>query len=105
VVAADGVLVGAGPTADPDQDGFDNAWEFRTGSVPTNRVSANFEIESVRVTASGAWVKSETAKGRKFQLFTRDTIPGPSGGALVTPRFPLIATTAGTAIYRVQMIP
>ncbi len=76
----------AAPGADPDGDGFTNGWEFATGSVPTNRLSANFAIESVRVTAEGAWVRSQTAAGKRFQLFTRDTVPGaewlPVGSAI-----------------------
>jgi hypothetical protein len=66
----------AGPAADPDGDGFDNAWEYTTGSEPTDSQSAHFEVVSVEVSAEGARVRSQTAAGKRFQLMTRDTVPG-----------------------------
>jgi hypothetical protein len=103
----------AAPDADPDEDGFNNAWEFATGSIPTNRLSAHFEIESVEVTARGARVRSQAAAGKRFQLFSRETLPGSEWMAVGGP----VAAMAGTAefldptgtnhvrFYRVQLLP
>ncbi len=103
----------AGPLADPDDDGFPNDWEFRTGSVPTNRMSAHFEIESVRVTAGGAVVRSQAAKGKRFQLQGRDTEQGapwePVGVPLTatseTIEFTDPNATRTVRFYRVELLP
>jgi hypothetical protein len=103
----------ASPTADPDDDGFANAWEFATGSDPTNRLSAVFEVQSVRVTAAGARVVSRTARGKRFQLHTRDTLPGaewrPVGVGVTatgdTTEFLDPEATTAVRFYRVQLIP
>jgi len=103
----------AGPTADPDKDGFSNEWEYRTGSVPTNGLSAHFMIESVRVTAAGTVVKSQAAKGKRFQLLGRDAVEGavwqPVGSAKIASGETLEmedpTATAGVRFYRVEMVP
>jgi hypothetical protein len=103
----------AGPRADPDDDGFDNAWEFQSGSDPTTRRSANFEVLSVRVTAEGALVRSQAAAGKRFQLFTRDTIPGSEWLAVGGPleagteeaEFIDRSATNHVRFYRVQLLP
>lgn len=103
----------AGPLADPDGDGFSNDWEFRTGSVPTNRLSAHFEVESVRVTGSGTVVRSQAAKGKRFQLQARDTAEGATweaiGGPVTAASDTLEITDSGSTravrFYRVEMLP
>ncbi len=103
----------AAPSADPDGDGFTNGWEFRTGTDPTNRLSARFEIQSVRVTAAGARVVSQTANGKRFQLFGRDTVAGadwkPVGAPVAatgeTTEFADPSATTGVRFYRVQLLP
>ncbi len=103
----------AAPTADPDDDGFDNAWEEATGSVPTNRLSARFIIESVRLTAEGARVTTQTAAGKRFQLFGRATVEGGDWQAIGDPvtasgpetEFHDPTATALERFYRVRMIP
>lgn len=103
----------AAPGADPDNDGFTNAREFRSGSDPTSRLSANFAIQSVRVTAQGARVVTETAKGKRFQLFTRDAVPGADwravGGAITaagdTTEFADPGATNRVRFYRIQLLP
>ncbi|MCC6233025.1 MAG: matrixin family metalloprotease [Verrucomicrobiales bacterium] len=69
-------LGAAAPGADPDVDGFPNRWEYERGSDPTNRLSAHFEIVSVRVTAAGATVRAETAVGKRFRLLRRGVVAG-----------------------------
>ncbi len=99
--------------ADPDGDGFLNDWEFRTGSVPTNALSAHFQIESVRVTASGAVVRSQAAKGKRFALQGRDTFDGSMWVAVGSPvtavadtvEFTDPAATRAVRYYRVEMVP
>lgn len=103
----------AAPTADPDQDGFDNRWEFQRGSNPTNALSANFNVVSVRLAVDGARVVSETAAGKRFQLFARDTLPGSEWvavGAAVTAKgstTEFVDTTASRTVrfYRVRLAP
>lgn len=103
----------AGPTADPDKDGFSNSWEYRTGSVPTNGLSAHFEIESVRVTAAGTVVRSQAAKGKRFQLRGRDAVEGavwePVGAVTTasaeTVEFVDASATRAVRFYRVEMVP
>ncbi|MBL9127168.1 MAG: hypothetical protein JNL97_05960 [Verrucomicrobiales bacterium] len=103
----------AGPTADPDRDGFSNDWEFRTGSIPTNAASARFEVQSVRVTAGGSVVRTQAAKGKRFQLSGRDAWDGAAWEAVGAP---LLATgdtlefgdpsgVRAVRFYRVEMVP
>ncbi|MFN0067160.1 MAG: matrixin family metalloprotease [Limisphaerales bacterium] len=101
------------PAADPDADGFLNSREFNGGSNPTNRLSANFRILSVSVTAQGARVTAETAAGKPFQLQRRSTIPGAewesTGPETVVPadehEFLDPAVTNRIMFYRVRLTP
>jgi len=103
----------AGPLADPDGDGFSNEWEFRTGSLPTNALSAHFEVESVRVTSSGTVVRTQAAQGKRFQLRGRDTVDGapweavggPVTAASATIEFNDPSATRTVRFYRVEMVP
>lgn len=103
----------AGPAADPDGDGFSNEWEFRTGSTPTNAMSAHFEVQSVRVTATGTVVRSEAAKGRRFRLLGKDVVEGavwePAAGPVTassaTVEFTDPTSTRQVRFYRVEMVP
>lgn len=103
----------AGPTADPDGDGFSNRWEYETGSDPTDAMSAHFRIESVRVTESGARVRSQAAAGKRFQLYTRETVAGSEWQAVGGPvlaagpeaEFSDPGATGSVRFYRVRMVP
>lgn len=103
----------AAPGSDPDGDGFSNAWEHATGTDPTDPASVRFAILSVQVSEAGARVRAETAAGRRFQLLTRETVPGSDWVAVGSS---VHATGAeaefldGTAtdrvrFYRVEMLP
>lgn len=103
----------AAPGADPDQDGFSNRWEFDTGTNPTNRLSAHFEILSTEVTRQGTRIEAQTASGKRFQLLTRATLPGSAWEPIGAP---VLANSAVTLFvdptsthqirfYRVQMVP
>lgn len=103
----------AGPEADPDGDLFNNRFEEASGSDPTDRNSVRFAVESVRVTASGARVRTQAAKGRRFQLYGRDTIPGADwkaiGSAVAATTNSLefldASSTNRVRFYRVQVLP
>lgn len=102
----------AAPAADPDQDGFDNAYEFRTGSDPVDGQSRFFGIESVKLTALGATIRWQSAPGKRFQVFRRHEIAGggwqPVGGAVtardVTMEFLDAGATNGISFYRVEAL-
>ncbi len=106
-------VAASAPAADPDGDGFDNRWEAASGSDPTNRLSAHFDIESVQVTTAGARVRSQAAAGKRFRLFSRDTVPGADWlgvGAPVTAltngvEFLDTSATNQVRYYRVQLVP
>ncbi len=103
----------AAPGADPDNDGFDNAWEHRTGSVPTDPASARFEIQSVRVTEAGSVIRSEAAPGRRFQLWGREVVGdapweevgGPVTAAAQSVEFTDPTSTRSVRFYRVELVP
>ncbi|MCC7377494.1 MAG: matrixin family metalloprotease [Verrucomicrobiales bacterium] len=101
------------PAADPDQDGFNNRWEYDTGTNPTNRLSVRFEILSTQVTADGTRVEAQTAPGKRFQLSARDTLPGSEwqtiGNAVLasaaTTLFLDPTSTQRMRFYRVLLLP
>ncbi|MBL9134211.1 MAG: matrixin family metalloprotease [Verrucomicrobiales bacterium] len=103
----------AAPSADPDQDGFDNRWEYDTGTNPTNRLSARFEILSTQVTREGTRVEAQTAAGKRFQLTARDNLPGSEWQTIGNPVLANAAVTAfvdatstnRVRFYRVLLLP
>ncbi|MBX3744100.1 MAG: matrixin family metalloprotease [Verrucomicrobiae bacterium] len=103
----------AGPTADPDGDGFSNRWEYETGSDPTDPGSAHFRIETVRVTESGARVRSQAAIGKRFQLEARGVVAGSAWQLVGAPvlaagaevEFTDPGATGNERYYRVRMVP
>jgi hypothetical protein len=103
----------AAPAADPDQDGFANRWEYDTGTNPTNRLSARFEILSTQVTREGTRIEAQTASGKRFQLTARDTVPGSEWQTIGNPVLANAATTTfvdptstqRVRFYRVLLLP
>jgi hypothetical protein len=103
----------AAPGTDPDEDGFDNAWESATGSDPTNSLSARFEIVSVKLTAEGAVVRAQTPTNGRFQLYSREMAIGSewmATGPAVKANGPETdfadqETTSPTRYYRVRTVP
>ncbi len=74
--------VEAGPTQDPDGDGFDNVTESSGGSDPTLSTSTPltqvppFAVLNVVFTLDGSQVSFESRPGSKYQLFSRQDIEG-----------------------------
>ncbi len=102
----------AAPGADPDQDHFSNAYEFATGSNPTNSASFSFLIESVEEQRFGFDVTWKADVGKKYQLYGRPAFGGASAwqtiGAPVTATNSTMVITdrrATTKFYRLQLVP
>jgi hypothetical protein len=103
----------AAPDADADRDGFSNRFESETGSDPTNALSVRFRIVNVTLSSSGSLVSSQTAPGKRFQLFSRSAL-GP--GSWQPVGSPVVASNSLTfffdpkaanqmLFYRVQQLP
>jgi hypothetical protein len=67
----------AAPEADPDNDGFVNRREEAMGSDPTDRQSVAYRLTRIRMTLSGTEVTWESAPGRRYQLWRRETLSTP----------------------------
>ena len=85
----------AGPEKDPDSDGFVNRREAAMGSDPTDKLSVNYRIVSVRLAPNGTTVTWECAPGRSYQVFSRSDVRGTAWQAVG----PKIAATGETAQY------
>lgn len=85
----------AGPEKDPDGDGFVNRREAAMGSDPTDKLSVNYRIVSVRLAPDGTTVTWECAPGRSYQVFSRNDVRGTAWQAVG----PKIAATGETARY------
>jgi hypothetical protein len=64
----------ATPEADPDADGFVNRRERTMGSDPTDRNSTAYRITRIRMTVSGTSLTWESAPGRRYQVWSRETL-------------------------------
>ncbi|MGZ8900190.1 MAG: carboxypeptidase regulatory-like domain-containing protein [Limisphaerales bacterium] len=101
----------ASPTADPDADLFSNAFEYRTGSNPTNAASFRLPIHSIDQSAIGTTVIVETESGKRYQLYgTTDLATGwETVGRSFTAtgdQLTFTDTNASTAkFYRVALVP
>jgi len=103
----------AKPEADPDQDGFNNRYEHETGTDPTNPRSAQFAIESVKLTSAGTAVMWRSAPGKRYQLFSRSDLSNSSWQAAGPPVTASASTmqavdalaTNVIRFYRVQQLP
>lgn len=67
----------AAPEADPDGDGFVNRREAVMGSDPMDRLSVAYRLTRIRMTVSGTEVTWESAPGRRYQLWRRETLATP----------------------------
>ncbi|HVK57352.1 MAG TPA: hypothetical protein VM735_01120, partial [Candidatus Kapabacteria bacterium] len=59
----------AAPAADPDTDFFSNAFEYRTGTNPTNALSFQLSILNIVRGGGTASVTFESDPGRRYQLY------------------------------------
>lgn len=103
----------AGPTADPDQDGFSNLAEYVAGTDPTDRSSV-LRLDPVRSAGPGSvTLQWAGGAGKKYQIYTQDA----SATGPWRPLAPLILGTGpttqwtdtqagqGPRLYRLQAIP
>jgi len=105
----------AGPTADPDSDGFNNKYEYLAGSDPMAGSSTPIvELNDVTLASSGTTIGWNSVPGARYQLWTRDSFAptdmwrkvGSSITATGT-RTELLDTTATNRIrfYLVELLP
>jgi len=103
----------AGPAADPDGDGFSNAYEHRTGTNPADRNSVSFLIQSVTHGASSSAVTWKSDIGKKYRLLSRPAFTPATPWAAVGA---VVAATAETTTlsdptpgperyYRLELVP
>ena len=102
----------AAATADPDKDNFSNAYEFATGTNPTNSASYSFLIDSVKEQRFGVSVTWRADVGKKYQLYSRPAFNGSSTwqpvGTTVTATNTIMTVTdakANVKFYRLQIVP
>jgi hypothetical protein len=85
----------AGPTADPDADGFTNNYEYGAGSNPLDPASLPaIAIERVTLTGNGAVIRWPGIPGAVYRLYARDSFD--PGTAWQPVGLPVTATTAQT---------
>lgn len=103
----------AAPTADPDQDGYNNTAEYISGTNPADGGSV-LKVESVRFDVTGATVTWASAPGKRYQVFSRprvDSIRGwqaigsPINSTGNSTQFHDSTTTANVQFYRIQALP
>lgn len=103
----------AGPNADPDGDGQNNAYEFAVGTSPTNSAS-RFELSIATVPGRPTWRNltfGPTAPNHGYQLQFRPTLNAgytPFGRMLATTNGDRVTVTdtnaaAATRFYRVRI--
>lgn len=102
----------AAPEADPDGDGFVNRREETMGSDPTNRLSVAYRLTRIRMTGVGTEITWESAPGRRYQLWSRETVTTPwvaVGSPVLASGESSTVTDGGPAnpqrFYRITQIP
>jgi len=79
----------AGPTADPDGDGFKNQYEHLAGSSPVSDSSwPRVELDDVTLTAAGTTLGWTGVPGARYQVWRRDSfapqVPWQKVGSAIT---------------------
>jgi hypothetical protein len=100
------------PAADPDNDHFSNAFEFRTGTNPTDPVSNRLAIKRV-IRSNGRIVISwDSDLGKRYQLYARAELGAgawqPVGRAFTAVAAEMSqedASPGQTRYYRVELQP
>jgi hypothetical protein len=75
----------AGPSADPDNDGFSNRFEFRTGTNPTDPHSNRLEITGVRNDRFGKRIIWSADPGATYRVYSRPSLFNSSWQPLGSP--------------------
>jgi len=98
----------ATPEADPDADGFVNRRERTMGSDPTDRNSTAYRITRIRMTVSGTTLTWDSASGRRYQVWGRETLGAawtklgnPISAAGESAEFTDARPTSSVRLYRV----
>lgn len=102
----------AGPTTDPDGDGFTNQAEYVAGTSPTNALSL-LKLESLTQNQTGTTIRWKSVSGKRYQAFGRTQVAGSPWQALGSPVTAAGATaqyfdagaTGALKFYRVQVLP
>jgi hypothetical protein len=102
----------AGPTQDPDADGFSNDFEYRTGTIPTNGASYKVAIENISRSGGTFAVTWKADLGKRYQLYRRASLSAgawePIGRALSATAAQMTQTDATpeqTEFYRLALLP
>lgn len=102
----------AAPGADPDADLFSNAFEYRTGSNPTNSASFRLPINSISRSATATTLIVETESGKRYQLYATSALGSgtwePVGRPFTASANQLTFTDTVAAVekfYRVALVP
>lgn len=100
------------PNYDADSDFFSNAFEFRTGTNPTNALSFRLPITAIAQSATTTSVSVSTEPGKRYQLYSRATVDTglwePAGRSFTASAQELTltdSTPATVKFYRVALIP
>jgi hypothetical protein len=103
------------PSADPDHDGFGNAFEFRTGTSPIDAKSFRLWIASIRVTPGTATLVWPSESGKRYQVHSRSSLS--LGGTWNLVGGPVTAASdnasfserrgngPGIKVYRLELLP
>ena len=102
----------AAPGADPDDDNFSNAFEYRTGTIPIDRLSNRLAIKRVERNNGGAVLTWEADIGKRYQLYARASLSSgdwqPIGRAFTAAAPEMSqqdASAESTRYYRLELQP
>jgi hypothetical protein len=105
----------AGPSADPDRDGFSNRYEYLTASNPADRFSLPvIRLERIIWTLQGATLEWKAVSGARYQVFARDALAPAQNWTAISPvitastslaQFTDVGASAETRFYRVLALP
>ena len=102
----------AAPGVDPDNDNFSNAFEFRTGTIPTDANSNRLAIKRVERTNTAAVITWDSDLGKRYQLYARDALTtgawqpiGRAFTAAATEMTQQDTAGVGTRFYRLELLP
>jgi hypothetical protein len=102
----------ASPVADPDQDGFSNDFEYRTGTNPTSATSHRLAITSASREGNSITIKWASDAGKRYQLHGRTSLDSgswePVGRAFTASGSEMTQTTPAsdpTRFYRLELLP
>jgi len=101
-------MLSAGPKADPDSDGFNNANEFVAGSSPIDGRSL-LKIEQLEATRMGTTITWQSEPGKRYRLLSRPQLGvgewSPVGGVIAaTTRSTTYVDNSASGAFRFYQI-